>query len=114
MSTPYMAFSALLKQALWVFWALWLAAFVVTRTYALHMAYQAEVGRRNDERWLLRQCEDSDFYANLRQHSNLCTEVGDAPCPTIRIPLGKANKFFFPCIGRRYPTTPARACSCER
>ncbi len=35
-----------------------------------------EVGKRNDERWLLLQCADPDFYSNLRQHSDLCTEVG--------------------------------------
>jgi len=46
------------------------------RVYAFHEAYVFEVGKRNDERWLLLQCADPDFYSNLRQHSDLCTEVG--------------------------------------
>ena len=75
MSTPYMALGSVLRQAVGMFWALWLVAFVVTRSYALHAAYQAEVGRRMDERWLLEQCRQPEFYANLRQHSDLCTEV---------------------------------------
>ena len=81
MSTPYMAFSCLVRNAIAVFWALWLATFVIVRVYALHEAYVAEVGRRSDERWLLDRCQDPEFYANLRQHSNLCTEVG-----TLRVP----------------------------
>ena len=75
MSTPYMAFSSLLRNALAVFWTLWLTAFVIVRVYALHEAYVAEAGKRSDERWLLEKCQDLEFYANLRQHSNLCTEV---------------------------------------
>ena len=75
MSTPYMAFSSLLRNALAVFFSLWLATFLIVRAYAMHEAYIAEVGRRSDEKWLLNQCQDPDFYANLRQHSNLCTEV---------------------------------------
>jgi hypothetical protein len=70
-----MAFSSLLRNALAVFFSLWLATFLIVRAYAMHEAYIAEVGRRSDEKWLLNQCQDPDFYANLRQHSNLCTEV---------------------------------------
>lgn len=71
-----MAFTPLLKNALAVFWLLWITALCITRMYALHEAYVEEAGRRNDERWLLNKCEEPEFYANLRQHSNLCTEVG--------------------------------------
>ena len=85
MSTPYMALGSLLRQALGVFWVLWLATFVVTRSYALHEAYQAEVGQQSDERWLLQQCQLPEFYANLRQHSNLCTEVCSSPARLLRL-----------------------------
>ena len=77
-----MAFSCLVRNALAVFFSLWLCTFLITRAYALHEAYVAEVGKRSDERWLLDQCLDPEFYANLKQHSNLCTEV----------------RFFFPCL----------------
>ncbi len=75
MSTPSMALSVCLRNALVSFWMLWATTFVVTRLYALHEAYVWEVGKRNDERWLLQQCLDPEFYANLKQHSDLCTEV---------------------------------------
>jgi hypothetical protein len=70
-----MAFSMCLRNAVICFWMLWSATFVVTRVYALHEAYVSEVGKRNDERWLLKQCGDPEFYSNLKQHSELCTEV---------------------------------------
>ncbi len=70
-----MALSMCLRNALVSFWLLWVVTFVVTRVYALHEAYVFEVGKRNDERWLLRQCQDAEFYSNLKQHSDLCTEV---------------------------------------
>lgn len=76
MSTPYMAFSTLMRSALSMFFCVWTTAFVVTRIYALHEAYVAELGKRSDEGWLLERCSEPEFYANLRQHSNLCTEVG--------------------------------------
>ena len=50
---------------------------ITTRIYSLHEAYIAEIGRRSDERWLLKQCDDPEFYANLRQHSDLCTQVSN-------------------------------------
>lgn len=76
MSTLYMAVTPLLRNSLAICWLLWITAFCVTRVYALHEAYVAEVGKREDERWLLDKCTDPEFYSNLRQHSNLCTEVG--------------------------------------
>lgn len=75
MSTPYMAFSVLVRNAVLFFVTVWLGTFAVTRAYALHEAYVSEIGKRNDERWLLQKCSEPDFYSNLRQHSNLCTEV---------------------------------------
>lgn len=75
MSTPYTALSGMVRNAVAIFWVLWLGTFAITRTYALHEAYMSEVGRRNDEQWLLLQCASPEFYANMRQHSHLCTEV---------------------------------------
>jgi hypothetical protein len=72
-----MAFSCLARNALAVFFCLWLVTFLIVRAYAFHEAYVAEVGKRSDEQWLLDRCQDPEFYANLRQHSNLCTEVSN-------------------------------------
>jgi hypothetical protein len=47
----------------------------VYRMYSLHEQYVFEVGRRSYERWLLQKCKDLEFYSNLKQHSDLCTEV---------------------------------------
>jgi hypothetical protein len=79
MTTPCMAFSICMRNAVLSFWTLWVFTFVVTRLYALHEAYVFEVGKRNDERWLLSQCADPEFYANLKQHSDLCTQVINIP-----------------------------------
>jgi hypothetical protein len=75
MTTPSMAFSVCARNAAAAFVALWLAAMVVTRLYALHEEYVAELGIRDDERWLVERCKEPEFYANLRQHSDLCTRV---------------------------------------
>lgn len=99
MTTPSMAFSVCARNAAAAFAALWLAAMVVTRLYALHEEYVAELGIRNDERWLVEKCkvctvlcfhyptcclinvfdgqQEPEFYANLRQHSDLCTRVAN-------------------------------------
>ena len=86
MTTPSMAFSICLRNALLAFWAAWGVAFITTRVYSLHEAYIEELGRRNDEKWLLAQCQYPEFYSNLRQHSDLCTEVG---CPNLIVALDR-------------------------
>lgn len=72
-----MAFSVCARNAAMAFAVLWMAAMLVTRICALHEEYVAELGIRNDERWLVERCKDPDFYANLRQHSDLCTRVAN-------------------------------------
>jgi hypothetical protein len=75
MSTVYMGFARLLRNTVGTALVLWLFAFLVARGCALHDAYVAERVKRSDEMWLLERCSDPEFYANLRQHSTLCTEV---------------------------------------
>lgn len=75
MSTPAMAFGAGLRNVLTSLWLMWATMFVVSRIYLLHDAYISASNRRTDEQWLLRQCKDPEFYSNLRQHTDLCTEV---------------------------------------
>lgn len=77
MSTPYMAFASMMRTALFFFGTMWLVLFCATRACDLHEAYVSEMGRRIDEKWLLSQCDDPEFYANMKQHSTLCTQVRD-------------------------------------
>ena len=49
--------------------------FMVSRIHILHEAYAAGIQLRDDESWLLQQCESHDFYHNMKQHSGLCDEV---------------------------------------
>lgn len=48
---------------------------MASRVYILHEAYIEETNRRSDEAWLLNQCNDAKFYSNIRQHTDICTEV---------------------------------------
>lgn len=41
----------------------------------LHHAYAAGHQLREDESWLLEQCDLHEFYHNMKQHSSLCDEV---------------------------------------
>ena len=54
---------------------LYVVLFVVSRVHILHEAYAAGVQSRDDESWLLQQCEKHEFYHNMKQHSGLCDEV---------------------------------------
>lgn len=54
---------------------LWVLTLVITRLHILHNAYIHHRQRIEDESWLLLQCQDPAFYANLKQHVKLCTEV---------------------------------------
>lgn len=48
---------------------------VITRFQLFHNAYIHHHQTIEDESWLLDQCQDPAFYANLKQHVKLCTEV---------------------------------------
>ena len=49
--------------------------FVMSRVYMLQSAYETHAQQRKDETWLLQQCENDEFYHNMRQHSQLCDTV---------------------------------------
>jgi hypothetical protein len=54
---------------------LWFLTLVATRIYVFHNAYIHHVQLIEDERWLLRQCQDPAFFSNLKQHVSLCSQV---------------------------------------
>lgn len=77
MTTPAMAAGGAARNIALTLWWMWLATFVVSRLYLVHEAYIEEAGKRSDERWLLDKCHDPEFYSNIRQHTDLCTEVAN-------------------------------------
>ena len=54
---------------------LWLVCFIFSRAHILHVAYNTIIQAREDESWLLQQCEQHEFYHNMKQHSALCDEL---------------------------------------
>eukprot|EP00961_Rhodomonas_salina_P024663 332250-Rhodomonas_salina.2 len=54
---------------------LWVLTVVCTRLYLFHNAYIHHLQTIEDERWLLFQCQDPAFFANLKQHVSLCQQV---------------------------------------
>ena len=40
---------------------LWLLLFVLSRIHLLHLSYSAQSQKREDERWLLQQCDIHEF-----------------------------------------------------
>ena len=77
MSTPAMAFGVGLRNVVVSFWLVWTVTFCISRVFLLHEAYIAESSKRIDERWLLEKCREPEFYSNIRQHTDLCTEVAN-------------------------------------
>lgn len=75
MSTPVMGFIQIARTFLATVWILWLGMLFISRMYILHEAYNAEVSKRQNETWLVKQCADAEFFSNFRQHSDLCMQV---------------------------------------
>ena len=72
-----MALSTAVRNMILSMWWMYLATFVTSRIFYFHEAYIEESSRRADEQWLLLQCKDPEFYSNIRQHTDLCTEVAN-------------------------------------
>jgi hypothetical protein len=57
-------------------WLLWLFTFVVSRINNFHEAYIEESNKRSNEKWILKQCSDPEFFSNMKQHADaLCSKV---------------------------------------
>jgi hypothetical protein len=48
---------------------------VVSRVYIFYEAWSEFSLRRTDEAWLRERCKEPDFYANMRQHTDVCAQV---------------------------------------
>ena len=75
MSTPYMLFMSFLKQIIWAGTVLWLCTFTVSRIFIFCEALNLEKLKVMDEKYLVEKCKDPEFFSNIRQHTDLCTEV---------------------------------------
>ena len=49
--------------------------FAMTRAYALQHTYNKLKLERENDKWLLTQCNYDEFYHSMRHHSHLCDEV---------------------------------------
>ena len=49
--------------------------FVTSRVYLLHHNYNVLKLERENEVWLLVQCQDDTFYHSMKHHSTLCDEL---------------------------------------
>lgn len=70
-----MAFASCARTVLFSFLAIWLFTLVVSRVWTFHNALQTEFTKRKNEEWLVKQCDDPEFYFNLKEHTDLCATV---------------------------------------
>lgn len=75
MATPAMVVSCLLKLMVISVGVFWVVSFGVSRLFVFYEAYSAFLRVLKDEEWLRIQCALPEFYANLRQHTDLCNAV---------------------------------------
>ena len=75
MTTPAMVVSALLKLMVISLGVFWSVSFVISRLFIFYEAYVDFQGVLKDEEWLRSQCDQPEFYSNMRQHSDLCNDV---------------------------------------
>ena len=75
MGTPAMLFGAIIRSimvALTVFWGI---SFLIVRVVVFIEAWRDAQSTRQDESWLLSQCQSPAFFANMRQHTDICLQV---------------------------------------
>ena len=70
-----MVFSSLLKLMVISLGVFWSVSFIVARLFIFYEAYVNFQGVLKDEEWLRSQCDQPEFYSNMRQHSDLCNDV---------------------------------------
>jgi len=70
-----MVVSALLKLMVISLGVFWSVSFLISRLFIFYEAYVDFQGVLKDEEWLRSQCDQPEFYSNMRQHSDLCNDV---------------------------------------
>jgi hypothetical protein len=54
---------------------LYWAGFLATRVHMFQFAYSVQQQKRDNDKWLLRQCSDDAFYHNMKHHSDICEQA---------------------------------------
>lgn len=75
MSTPAMIFASMLKLMIICLTTFWIVSFSMGRFFVFYEAYTSALRTVRDEAWIRTQCDDPQFYSNLKQHSDLCQSV---------------------------------------
>lgn len=65
----------MLQQAYFATSFLLTVGWVVSRVPIFYDAYTAHVQKQADDMWLLEKCMDADFFAKMRQHTDVCDQV---------------------------------------
>lgn len=63
------------KTVLLTMLAIWTIGLLISRVYIFHTAYIHHLQTIEEEKWLLEQCSDPVFAANLKTHIDICTSV---------------------------------------
>lgn len=51
------------------------AGIIISRVHIFYESYSEFTLQRVEEEWLRKNCQDPDFYSNMRQHTDLCALV---------------------------------------
>lgn len=70
-----MAVTSCLRTVLFSFLVMWIFTLIVSRAWTFHNALQSELTKRKNEKWLVEQCGDAEFYFNMKEHTDLCAMV---------------------------------------
>jgi hypothetical protein len=54
---------------------LWCLAFIMTRLHMFQHQYAVKWQEYSNDNWLRQQCEESEFYHNMKHHSTICEDV---------------------------------------
>lgn len=64
-----------LKWYMTTAFGLYMFMMFIEKLYTFQEAYTLHLNKVVDEKWLLEQCRDAEFYSNMRQHTDLCEMV---------------------------------------
>lgn len=75
MSTLAQAFLLHVKALFSILFYISVTGIFISRFYIFYEVYTAESVKKREDAWLRVQCKNPEFYSNLRQHTDLCTQV---------------------------------------
>ena len=70
-----MLFGSIARAAIISLSCFWAASFLIVRFVVFVEAFREVQQVQHDEKWLLENCRDPEFYSKMRQHTDLCMMV---------------------------------------